>query len=224
MSMPTTAPSAAPAAAVAQPGKAPWRLAIVLAVAATASGILLTGVSVWFLGAVALAGLGPAALAFNFHIPAAFVRLFALTKTLGKYGERVVGHRAALLDQVRRRASLLMAMANAPSTRAAGWQLGNQDRLSDYIDDVEDVDYARLRVGMPALVLIAGVAVLTMATGWLAPLALLPIAGLSGVVLLKLRFAMPRLRQRSASARNAQRSAGRQLGDELIGREIGQET
>ena len=47
------------------------------------------------LGAVALAGLGPAALAFNFHVPAAFVRLFALSKTLGKYGERVVGHRAA---------------------------------------------------------------------------------------------------------------------------------
>ena len=124
--------------------KSPWPLAIVLAVAASASGILLTGLSAWFLGAVALAGLGPAALAFNFHTPAAFVRLFALSKTLGKYGERVVGHRAALLDQIKRRARLFLAMAGAPATRAAGWQLGNQDRLSDYMEDVEDVDYAAL--------------------------------------------------------------------------------
>src|SRR5271156_145560 len=88
--------------------KSPWPLAIVLALAASASGILLTGLSVWFLGAVALAGLGPAALAFNFHTPAAFVRLFALSKTLAKYGERVVGHRAALLDQVKRRTQLFL--------------------------------------------------------------------------------------------------------------------
>src|SRR3979411_1063825 len=90
--------------------KPPRPLATGVAVAASASGILLTGISVWFLGAVALAGLGPAALAFNFHIPAAFVRLFALSKTLGKYGERIVGHRAALLDQIKRRARLFTAM------------------------------------------------------------------------------------------------------------------
>src|SRR5471030_1688036 len=147
----TTPPSASLRA------KPPWRMAIMLAIAASASGILLTGISAWFLGAVALAGLGPAALAFNFHAPAAFVRLFALSKTLCKYGERVVGHRAALLDQVNRRARLFLAMARAPATRAAGWQLGNQDRLSDYMEDVEDVDYASLRVAMPAVVLLIGV-------------------------------------------------------------------
>ena len=192
--------STGPKQSEAPPGRSPWRLAILLAVTATASGILLTGVSVSFLGAVALAGLGPAALTFNFHIPAALIRLFALSKTLGKYGERVVGHRAALLDQVRRRAALLLSMAQARSTRASGWQLGNQDRLSDYIDDVEDVDYARLRVGMPAMVLIAGAAVLTVATAWLVPLALLPIAALTCAVLSTLRLVIPRLKQRSASA------------------------
>src|SRR5271167_1943618 len=80
--------------------RAPWLLAVVFAIAAAASGILLTGVSVWFLGAVALAGLGPAAWTFNFHTPAAFVRLFAVGKTACKYGERIAGHRAALFDQV----------------------------------------------------------------------------------------------------------------------------
>jgi ATP-binding cassette, subfamily C, bacterial CydC len=195
--------------------KSPWRLAILLAVVASASGILLTGISVWFLGAVALAGLGPAALAFNFHIPAALVRLFALSKTLGKYGERVVGHRAALLDQVKRRARLFAAMALAPSTRAAGWQLGNQDRLSDYMEDVEDVDYARLRVGMPATILMAGIAALTAATAWLTPLALVPLALLSLALTATLRRLMPVVDRQWRSVRSSQRSAGRLLGTAL---------
>jgi ATP-binding cassette subfamily C protein CydC len=199
----------------AVPLKSPWRLALLLAAGASASGILLTGISVWFLGAVALAGLGPAALLFNFHTPAAFVRLFALSKTVGKYGERVVGHRAALLDQVRRRAQLFTAMAHAPSTRAASWQLGNQDRLSDYMEDVEDVDYARLRVSMPAAVLLAGLVALTGATALLTPIALLPIVIVLAAVTVALRRAMPRAAELWTSARSSQRSAGRQLGAAL---------
>jgi ATP-binding cassette subfamily C protein CydC len=197
------------------PGKSPWPLALLFAVATAASGILLTGISVWFLGAVALAGLGPAALVFNFHTPAAFVRLFALSKTAGKYGERVVGHRAALLDQVSRRARLFTAMARAPSARAASWQLGNQDRLSDYMEDVEDVDYARLRVGMPAVVLMAGLAALIGATAVLTPFALGPIAIVSVVVVVTLRRTMPRVAQLWTVARASQRAAGRRLGAAL---------
>ena len=151
---------------------APWRLALVLAFAALAGSVLLTGVSMWFLGAVALAGLTPAALTFNFHVPAAFIRLFALTRTAAKYGERVVGHRAALADQIKRRSTLFAAMAAAPSVLRAGWQLGNQDRLADYLDDVEDVDYARLRVGLPSATLGVAIALLVAATLWLTPLAI----------------------------------------------------
>ena len=195
--------------------KSPWRLAILFALAAIASGILLTGVSAWFLGAVALAGLGPAALTFNFHTPAAFVRLFAMTKTVAKYGERVVGHRAALLDQVRRRTGLFTTMAQTPTTRAAGWQLGNQDRLADYIDDVEDVDFARLRVAMPVLALTTGVAALAAATAWLAPMALLPIAALAATILLTLAWALPRVTGQWAAVRTSRRAAGRLLGSAL---------
>jgi ATP-binding cassette, subfamily C, bacterial CydC len=211
---PTIVATAEPAAASVR-AKSPWPLAIVLAVTASASGILLTGISVWFLGAVALAGLGPAALAFNFHTPAAFVRLFALSKTLGKYGERVAGHRAALLDQVKRRARLFKAMARAPAARAASWQLGNQDRLSDYMEDVEDVDYARLRVGMPTAVLMAGLALLAGATAWLTPLALVPIVLLSVAVMATLRRATPVVGQQWAAVRSSQRMAGRLLGEAL---------
>ncbi len=217
MSMRSNAPSFVAAVPPSLPlrSNSTWRTAIVLAAAASASGILLTGISAWFLGAVALAGLGPAALAFNFHTPAAFVRLFALSKTLGKYGERVVGHRAALLDQVKRRARLFLAMAQAPATRAAGWQLGNQDRLADYMEDVEDVDYARLRVGMPLGIQLAGIALLAGATAWLAPLALLPIALLSVAVMAALRRLVPVARQQWMAVRTSQRTAGRLLGSAL---------
>jgi ATP-binding cassette, subfamily C, bacterial CydC len=217
MSIGSFAPSVATAIPARAPlqAKSPWRLAILLAVLASASGILLTGVSVWFLGAVALAGLGPAALAFNFHIPAALVRLFALSKTLGKYGERVVGHRAALLDQVKRRARLFATMAQAPSIRAAGWQLGKQDRLSDYMEDVEDVDYERLRVGMPAAILIAGIAAFAAATAWLAPLALIPIALVALALMLTLRRLDPLVGTQWAGVRSSQRAAGRLLGTAL---------
>ncbi|MBZ9798471.1 ATP-binding cassette domain-containing protein [Mesorhizobium sp. ES1-4] len=154
---------------------AQWRLALLFAFAALAGAVLLTGVSMWFLGAVALAGLTPAALTFNFHMPAAFIRLFALTRTAAKYGERVVGHRAALTDQVLRRATLFAAMAAAPSVRKAGWQLGNPDRLADFLDDVEDVDYARLRVGLPSTTLGVAIVLLLAATLWSAPLAMVMI-------------------------------------------------
>jgi ABC-type transport system involved in cytochrome bd biosynthesis fused ATPase/permease subunit len=193
----------------------PWHLAFFLAFLALFCGVLLTGVSMWFLGAVALAGLGPAALTFNFHFPAAFVRLFALGRTAAKYGERVVGHRAALLDQVARRGRLFRAMAAAPGIRTAGWQLGNEDRLSDYLDDVEDVDYARLRAAMPFATLMAGLAVLVLATAALTPTALLFIIPFMLAAAFFSRWLLPRLRQDWFATRKGRRFASRSLGTAL---------
>lgn len=178
-----------------------WRLALMLGLTALMSAIALTGTSAWFLGAVALAGAGPAAFAFNFHIPAALVRLFALSRTVAKYGERIVGHRAALHDQVVRRARLFLAMAASPAALRAGWQLSRQDRLGDYIDDVEDKDYARLRSGLPGLGLFLGVIVLSVLTTVVSPLALLPIATLAAVVAVICHFRLPRLRYQWRAAR-----------------------
>ena len=191
---------------------APWRLALVLAFAALAGSVLLTGVSMWFLGAVALAGLTPAALTFNFHVPAAFIRLFALTRTAAKYGERVVGHRAALADQIKRRSTLFAAMAAAPSVLRAGWQLGNQDRLADYLDDVEDVDYARLRVGLPSATLGVAIALLVAATLWLTPLAIVPILLLIVANLAGARFLANRAEADLAGIRESTQQASRLLG------------
>ena len=152
-----------------------WRYAAILAVTAMACGALLGGLSAWFLGSVAIAGLTTAAFTFNFHIPGALVRLFAIGRTVARYGERLAGHKAALTDQVERRIRLFGAMASAPGVRSAGWQLADQSRLADYLDDVEDIDFARLRASLPLLsMLVAGGGGL-IATLMIAPLALLPI-------------------------------------------------
>lgn len=128
-----------------------------LALLATLSSILLTGVSVWFLGAVALAGAGPLAFTFNFHHPAAFIRLLAFSRTLAKYGERLLGHDMALDAQTRRRDHLFNAIVHAPETRARSWQLGQEHHLTDFMDDVTHLDFAPLRTDLPMLGLGFGV-------------------------------------------------------------------
>ncbi len=155
-----------------------WRRAAVLSCCALFCGILLAGVSAWFLGAVATAGLTAAAASFNFHVPSAFIRLFAIGRTAARYGERLIGHKAALGDQIDRRVDLFASMAAAPAVRSAGWQLGDEARLADYLDDVDDVDYARLRVRLPLITMMAGLAALLLCSAAIAPLSLLPIAAL----------------------------------------------
>ncbi|MCP1535807.1 ATP-binding cassette domain-containing protein [Methylorubrum extorquens] len=205
----------------AGPGRAEtsraWTLAFALAALALAANLALAGTAVSFLAAVALAGAGPAAFAFNFHHPAALVRLFALLRTGARYGERMAGHRAALTDQIRRRAGLFAALARAPESRGAGWQLGRPERLADFIDDVADIDYARLRVGFPLAMTGAALAGLVLATALVAPLALLPAAVLALAAGLVARHALTRLAAIEAWVRRARRNAAADLGAALAG-------
>ncbi|MEW9835119.1 ATP-binding cassette domain-containing protein [Mesorhizobium marinum] len=138
--------------------------------------------------------------------------MFALARTAAKYGERIVGHKAALLDQVARRAALFSAVAMAPAVRSAGWQLGDQDRLSDFMDDVEDVDYARLRVGLPLKTLSAGFGLLALVTLVLAPLALAPVAAIGAVNVIVAWRLFPRAAADWGLVRSMRRAAARRLG------------
>ncbi|MBX3566485.1 MAG: ATP-binding cassette domain-containing protein [Rhizobiaceae bacterium] len=164
-----------------------WRYTIALAVVALLCAVLLGGLSAWFLGSVALAGLTAAALTFNFHIPGALIRLLAIGRTAARYGERLAGHRAALTDQIEHRVRLFASMAQAPALRRAGWQFGDQATLTDYVDDVEDVDFSRLRAGIPTFTGAVGVALGLAATAWVAPLALPPILAMLAASMLAAR-------------------------------------
>lgn len=72
-----------------------WLLALLLGALALFSAIALLALSGWFITAAALAGMATGYMLDVFR-PAAIIRLLALTRTLGRYGERLASHQAAL--------------------------------------------------------------------------------------------------------------------------------
>ena len=91
-------------------------LAGFLAALVAAASVTLLGLSGWFITAAALAGLGGPAVAqgFNYMLPSAAIRLLAILRTGGRYGERLVGHDAALRALARLRPALFRALAASP--------------------------------------------------------------------------------------------------------------
>ncbi|MFP5078349.1 ATP-binding cassette domain-containing protein [Rhizobium sp. YIM 134829] len=192
-----------------------WRTALAFALSALLCGLLLGGLSAWFLGAVALAGLTSAALTFNFHIPGALVRLLAIGRVATRFGERLSGHRAALDDQCQRRARLFTGLAARPALRRTGWQLGQPQALADYLDDVEDVDSARLRAGLPLLATGFGGATLTGATAFIAPIALMFLLPAATILALSAQRLLRRADPLWRGAESAGRAAADRLGASL---------
>ena len=104
-------------------------------VAVAAVGLL--GLSGWFITASALAGLAGAAAAqtFNYLLPSAFIRLLAIMRTVGRYGERVWGHEAALKALARLRPALFEGLAALPAPQALALSGGEASaRLGQDVD------------------------------------------------------------------------------------------
>jgi ATP-binding cassette subfamily C protein CydC len=109
-------------------------LAAAAAGIAAAAAVLLLGVAGWFIAGAAVAGVGGAAAAFNYLLPAAGIRLFALLRTGCRYGDQVCGHAAALGVLARLRPALYRALAAGPDARhcSAG------DTVARLIQDVDE--------------------------------------------------------------------------------------
>ena len=101
------------------------RAALLAAVVAAAS-VLLLGLSGWFITAAAIAGLaGPAAaLAFNYMLPSAGIRLLAILRTGARYGERLASHEAAFGALARIRPAIFRALAAQPAGTALAFGTG----------------------------------------------------------------------------------------------------
>ncbi|MEO1043447.1 MAG: ATP-binding cassette domain-containing protein [Pseudomonadota bacterium] len=194
-----------------------WVLALILGASTTLAGVLLVGVSSWFLASVALAGLGPAALLFNFHFPAAAVRLLALIRTGGKYAERITGHEAALQDQAVHREQLFRKMAASQKTRARGWQLARADELEAFLGDVEADDFEPLRFSFPVVTTSIVLAILFIVTAVSLPLALVLIVPLALASATGSWWAAQKAARSEENARNQRGTAGRDLGLALSG-------
>jgi len=126
-------------------------LGIVLNLLAFSASIGLIALSGWFLSATALAGLSAAtAASFNFYLPSAWIRLFVIVRTAGRYGERLTSHQATLklLSALRKRAYRQIE----PLSPAALQGYGSGDLMTRLTADVDALDGLYLRVLMPSIV------------------------------------------------------------------------
>lgn len=106
--------------------RANWSLALLLGALTLFSAIALLATSGWFITASAIAGLViSSSFTFDYFRPAALIRLFAIVRTAGRYGERVTSHHATLSllkdlrSQVFRALTLRATPVNQDSTGSA---------------------------------------------------------------------------------------------------------
>ncbi|MCO8017418.1 ATP-binding cassette domain-containing protein [Brevundimonas diminuta] len=158
--------------------------ASVTAALVSAGAVLLLGLSGWFITAAALAGAaGPAvAHVFNYMVPSAMIRFFAIVRTASRYGERVTGHDAALKALAALRPQLFIGLARAPTTKALS--LAGGEASARLVQDVDAIQDRFVRLSTPCGAgagLIAGVGMAALA-GW-APALVVASAAALGVLL-----------------------------------------
>ncbi len=109
---------------------------------AAVAAIGLLAVSGWFLTAAALAGSAgvATAMAFNYLIPSAAIRLLAIVRTLSRYGERLLSHKVALEGMADLRGTLFDKLAAQDSRHAPDTSPGEAStRLIDDVEALEDL-------------------------------------------------------------------------------------
>lgn len=147
-------------------GLALAQAALAAAVVALAS-VLLLGLSGWFIAAAAAAGAAgkAAALAFNYLLPSAGVRLLAILRTVARYGERLAGHAAALNALAEIRPALFRALAaGRPETALA---LSSGEASARLVQDVDAVETMFVRLSAPwaaGAAMLAGLALTALAS------------------------------------------------------------
>lgn len=136
----------------------PGRLVVggLLIFATLASGIALLAVSGWFITETARVGLllaaGTAA-TINLYLPGGAIRLFAISRTLFRYGERVYNHDTVLRLLTDIRVTLFRGLAQA--IRIHRNQLTGAQWLSRLTTDVDALDTLYLRLIAPTATAVA---------------------------------------------------------------------
>ncbi len=139
-------------------------LGMLLAFLTLFASIGLLTLSGWFLSAAAIAGLTIARETFNYMLPGAFVRGFAMGRTAGRWGERVVSHNATfkLLTDLR----IFFFSKLAPLIPGRVSNLRDADLLNRLVADIDAMDHVYLRLISPMIVGTLGIAGLTAVVCW----------------------------------------------------------
>ena len=161
------------------------------------AAIALLTVSGWFISSSAIAGLVAIdgnALAFNFMLPAAQIRALAMTRTLARYGERLVTHEATFRVLASIRSWFFQQLIPLVPGRLAALRSG--DLLSRMTADIDALDALYLRLLAPAIVAIIGVTAVTVFLAFYAPIVSLT----TGLMLIIASVGMPWVFNRVGSA------------------------
>jgi ATP-binding cassette, subfamily C, bacterial CydC len=139
-------------------------LGILLAFLTLAASIGLLTLSGWFLSAAAVAGLTIARETFNYMLPSAFVRGFAMGRTAGRWGERVVSHNATfkVLTDLR----IFFFEKLVPLIPGKISNLRDADLLNRIVADIDAMDHVYLRLISPIVVGVLGITGITLFVCW----------------------------------------------------------
>lgn len=143
---------------------------ILLALLTALAAIALLTLSGWFISASAIAGLiaiDGNTLAFNFMLPAAQIRALAITRTLGRYGERVVTHEATFRVLAGIRSWFFQQLIPLVPGRLSAMRSG--DLLSRMTADIDALDALYLRLLAPAAVAAVGIIFVSIFLAFYAP-------------------------------------------------------
>jgi len=120
-------------------------LGLLVSLVPAAAGVLLLGVSGWFITAAAVAGLSGVFL--NIFAPSAIIRALAILRTGGRYGERVLTHDATFRFLADLRNRIFAGVSAADKRGSRSGKLLNRLTL-----DIAALDALYLRLVVPAVV------------------------------------------------------------------------
>jgi ATP-binding cassette subfamily C protein CydC len=127
-------------------------LGILLSFATLLANVGLMAMSGWFIAAMAIAGL--AGVSMNYFTPAATIRTFAILRTVGRYGERLVTHEATFRVLAQLRVWFYTRLEPLAPARLQQYRSG--DLLSRIRSDIDTLDNLYLRILVPAAVALLG--------------------------------------------------------------------
>ncbi|MGB0734185.1 MAG: hypothetical protein ACPGPF_10475, partial [Pontibacterium sp.] len=129
-------------------------LGILCSLITAVSGVALLAVSGWFISAAALAGLSVAAAhGFNYFTPAAAVRGLSISRTAGRYAERLLNHEVTFRVIAQLRADFFQRLAD--KAVGNGKHLDTHDASSKLLEDIERTEKLHLGALIPLAVSVA---------------------------------------------------------------------
>lgn len=183
----------------------PWRgwmvLAVLVACATVLASVALMGIAGWFIAAMGIAGVTTGMM--NYFLPAAGIRFFAIVRTGGRYGERLLSHEATfrLLAGLR----LWLFRRLIPLSPGQLQSRRGGDLAGSLQADVDTLQHAYLRLASPvAVALVCGIAIVLVVAALHPPTALA-----LAVLLIVAGGIVPTLARRAATTPGAEAVAAR---------------